>query len=172
MAGERSAGGRAGAGGLGGGAGSSAINGYLALENRDADAAFDREQYQQLSAGLASLDVRLPERGNLYRFTTPRGKVEIAARAVSRATLSKLVVLGLLLTAGAIGWCVNQPAARGVLAGLANSLAGAGALIFVGLASVVSGILPVAGILLAGVGLFLVVRAWVIRTSPQSLNAR
>jgi hypothetical protein len=37
-----------------------------------------------LPAGLASLDVELPRRGVVYRFTTPKGDVEITARAVSR----------------------------------------------------------------------------------------
>lgn len=43
-----------------------------------------------LATGLASLDVRLPQRGVAYLFTTPRGDIEIEARAVAVTLLDKL----------------------------------------------------------------------------------
>lgn len=50
--------------------------------------AFGRVRAAAPPAGLASLDVQLPERGRLYLFTKPRGDVEITARAVSRELIS------------------------------------------------------------------------------------
>ncbi len=44
-----------------------------------------------LPAGLASLDVQLPMRGTVYRFTTPGGDVEITARAVPSKLVDNLV---------------------------------------------------------------------------------
>ena len=59
----------------------------------------------EAAAGLASLDIDLPQAGkqtagNVYRFTTPRGEVEIRARAVSQPLVEGLERMGsvLLLT--------------------------------------------------------------------------
>lgn len=115
------------------------------------------EQTAQLSAGLASLDVRLPERGTLYRFTTPRGQIVVQGRAISRAALSKFIVMGLLLAAGTLGWSLQQPAVRRLGMAAAQSLAGAMLLVGLGLGSLLSGVLPVAGLAVAGLGLYLLV---------------
>jgi hypothetical protein len=48
-------------------------------------------QAARLPGGLASLDVELPKRGTVYRFTTPKGDVEITARAVSRELTERAV---------------------------------------------------------------------------------
>jgi hypothetical protein len=48
-----------------------------------------------LPVGLASLDVQLPQRGELYLFTKPRGDAQITARAVSReliGTVSRAIL--------------------------------------------------------------------------------
>jgi hypothetical protein len=60
---------------------------------------------QEKPAALASLDVELHLRGVKYAFTTPRGDVEISARAVSRPLLGRairlaLLALGVLLIVG------------------------------------------------------------------------
>ena len=68
----------------------------------DVNAAAPRtegEQIAQVAAGLASLDVRLPERGKMYLFTTPRGDIEITASAISASTLSRLSGLAAVLSA-------------------------------------------------------------------------
>lgn len=51
---------------------------------------------QEKAAALASLDVELHPRGVKYAFTTPRGDVEISARAVSRPLLGRATRLALL----------------------------------------------------------------------------
>ena len=55
--------------------------------------------------GLVSLDVQLPLRGVEYLFSTPRGKLEITARAVSRPLIDRgrqlLLVATLILV---VGW--------------------------------------------------------------------
>jgi len=58
------------------------------------------------AAGLASLDVQLPWRGTVYRFSTPQGDVAITARAASNelttgAARTAAVVLLVVLIAGA-----------------------------------------------------------------------
>ena len=50
-----------------------------------------------LPAGLASLDVQLPMRGVVYRFTTPGGDVKITARAVPSRLINRLIQAGLIL---------------------------------------------------------------------------
>jgi hypothetical protein len=86
--------------------------GQAALPQRQANAPFGAlapssgEQLALVTAGLASLDVQLPERGELYRFTTPRGAVEITARAVPTDTLNRLSRLLLVLVAAAAGLVV------------------------------------------------------------------
>ncbi len=49
------------------------------------------ETKAQSAAGLASLDFELPTHGVLYRFTTPRGEVEITARHVSDNLVQRLL---------------------------------------------------------------------------------
>ncbi len=50
---------------------------------------------------FASLDVDLPQRGREYLFTTPRGDIEITARAVSEPLLGRLIRL-LILAVGVV----------------------------------------------------------------------
>ena len=74
-----------------------------------------------LPAGLASLDVELPMRGVVYRFTTPGGDAEITARALPRKLVDNatraagivaaiLVALALVRVArrGGFGWLVGR----------------------------------------------------------------
>jgi hypothetical protein len=65
---------------------------------------------QEKPAVLASLDVELHARGVKYAFTTPRGDVEISARAVSRPLLGRATRLALL----AVGVVVIVGVARGI----------------------------------------------------------
>ena len=67
----------------------------------------------QLPEGIASLDVQLPKRGTVFRFSTPRGDVKITARAVSRELTDRAsqvaVSLAILLV---LLWFVNEAKAR------------------------------------------------------------
>lgn len=57
-----------------------------------------------VESGLASLDVEIPERGVLYRFTTPRSGIEINARAISAKFIDSLKPLGIVILAlGLVG---------------------------------------------------------------------
>jgi hypothetical protein len=61
--------------------------------------------------GLASLDFPLPERGQVYYFTTPRGDVQITARPVNREMGDRLLHF-LSLSAIALGLVLAVPVAR------------------------------------------------------------
>lgn len=82
-----------------------------------------------LAGGLASLDVELPMRGVVYRFSTPQGDIAITARAASRRLTTGLVqtaaivVLALLILGavkvargGAFAWLVGRTSAWVLLA--------------------------------------------------------
>ena len=117
-------------------------------------------------AGLASLDVEIPQDGVEYLFTTPRGKVEITARPVSHWFVSRLWGAGGLLAAVAVLWTLTRPAlVRGYRA-VAGTLWFAVVLIVAGLASLVMGVLPVAGLIAALVGAGLIARRLVNGRKP------
>jgi autotransporter-associated beta strand protein len=102
-------------------------------------------------AGMASLDFELPQRGRLYRFTTPRGEVELSARAVSTRFL---VRLGSLLAIVVLVLAVHRlvlAARRGGFARL-RGRPGAILLAVLGLLSLVTGVMPLAGLACLAVG--------------------
>ncbi len=111
----------------------------------------------QQDTGLASLDVEFPERGHEYLFTTPRGDVEITARAIPTPILQRLKSLGWVLGAGVLIAVVAGWVSRGGLAIFA-SRAGAIALIVLGIASLLTWVLPVLGALAVVAGIALLVR--------------
>ena len=100
--------------------------------------AFDAERIDEVAAGLASLDVAIPQRGRMYRFTTPRGDLEITARSIPMTVLSRfygLIAISLAVCAvraddaagparvdAAREFCRRRPCARG--AGTAQHRAG------------------------------------------------
>jgi len=108
-------------------------------------------------AGLASLDFELPTNVDLYelfRFTTPRGDAELTARTVSTSTLFKLELLTGIAAASLLVWAAMRLVRGGALRWFCRPL-GAFVLFVAGLASLYSGLLPTAGliVLLAGIGL-------------------
>lgn len=107
--------------------------------------------------GLASLDVDIPIRGQVYFFTTPRGKAEITARAVSRGFLSNLgyLVVALVIVGVAVA-CYRAMGQKAFTC--CSSRRSAVAMILLGLVAVIVGFLPVAGLLAVVVGLILLVR--------------
>jgi hypothetical protein len=132
----------------------------------------ETEQLAQVAAGLASLDVQFPERGRLYRFTTPRGDITLAARAVSHSTLSRLTGLAAVLVAIGFIWLLSRDPSRRLGSQLARSRAFGVFLALLGLLSLISGVLPVAGLLLTAVGIFLAVRSRLsASTSPTTAQA-
>jgi hypothetical protein len=94
-------------------------------------------------AGMASLDVELPARGTLYRFTMPRAEIDIAARPVSQPLIDSLIRIGGVLVALAVlalGWRFWK---RG---GLPPTVRPAAALILIILAAIglLGGVFPIA----------------------------
>lgn len=106
------------------------------------------------AANMASLDIELPVRGIEYWFTTPRGDVQVSARAISRTLTARLIRLGWLLAAFVVLGVLYRWIARGGLAVLAGRL-GSSLLIVLGLFSLISGVFPGVGLigLIAGVAI-------------------
>jgi len=120
-----------------------------------------------LPAGLASLDVELPMRGVVYRFTTPGGDAEITARAlpnklVDNATRAAgivaaiLVVLARVARRGGFRWLVGR--------------AGCWCLIVIGLILLL--ILPVIGLVALVSGIAITVRRAAARGSAPAAAIR
>jgi len=114
---------------------------------------------QAPASGLASLDVVFPERGTEYFFTTPRGDIEITARAMPKSQLSRLISL-LVIAAAVAGAIMLFRLVRACCLKMNKRLLAA-LLLGLGLVSVVTFIFPVLGLLaiLAGVGVLLDRRA-------------
>ncbi len=74
----------------------------------------------QPPAGLASLDVKLPWRGTVYFFSTPRGDAEITAQAASGRLLAGLLQAAAIALAAPVVWYVFVAARRGRFTWLAN----------------------------------------------------
>jgi hypothetical protein len=102
-------------------------------------------------AGLASLDFTLPNRGALYRFTTPRGDVEITAREASNDLLRRLVELLIVAVVIFLAWLAVKYARRGSFGWLVERT-GSTMLICLGLLSFFFGVLPVVGLAAVAAG--------------------
>jgi hypothetical protein len=131
----------AGSGGFGGG-GFGFMDGSVALELP--------------ATGLASLEIKIPERGVVYRFTKPRGDLELNARSVDagqvergRRLLEIFVVLLVILAILSVLRYLSQKLGRRIQAV---------SLVLLGLVSLVSGVFMIAGLalLVVGVTLFFV----------------
>jgi hypothetical protein len=101
-----------------------------------------------MATGLASLPVEFPVRGVTYSFTTPRGQAAITARAISHRSIENTQRLGAVLLVIVIGGALYQFVRRGSLTGATGSTM----LIVVGIVSILSGVLPIAGLVLVIVG--------------------
>jgi hypothetical protein len=107
-------------------------------------------------AGLASLDLDIPERGSAYYFTTPGKGVTITARPVTNDVVRRAVDLG---------WLIGIAVALGIVFAVTRRLSqsrrglivGAIVLILVGLAMMVTGKLPLFGLVLILGGILLIV---------------
>jgi hypothetical protein len=112
---------------------------------------------QMLAAGLVGVDVELPARGREYRFTTPRGEVEITARAASNGTLLTLGRLGLLAIGVALVLIVGR-----MVVGLVQRVSRrtvSTVMIIAGASAALVGVLPIAGIAIVVIGVAMKVAA-------------
>ncbi|MCY2988693.1 MAG: hypothetical protein NTY19_12605 [Planctomycetota bacterium] len=103
------------------------------------------------AAHWISLDVDLPERGQEFLFTTPRGDIAITAQTVSTSLVERLWRL-LGLAAAILTLVLAYQLARFSGPRLLGSIVGNVFLLLVGFLSLVIGIFPVAGLLLILIG--------------------
>jgi hypothetical protein len=120
------------------------------------------------AAGLAGLDVQIPQRGVLYRFTTPLGQPDITALPVSAPLVLGLQRLLGVLVAVVVLRIVWRFFADGRGAKFAGSRSGALLLVVVGLFSMIFVILPLAGLFCFVLGIGLLVRRLFVST-PRSI---
>jgi hypothetical protein len=116
-------------------------------------------------AGLASLDVDLPERGTVYLFTTPGGEIEITGRAASAPMLIQAARVAGVAVAILAVLAIVFYARRGGFRRLATP-AGSVLLICLGLLALVTSFL-LAGLLLLAAGVTLLVRRRTLRTAAS-----
>jgi hypothetical protein len=114
------------------------------------------------AAVLASLDVDLPQRGVEFLFTTPRGEIEITARAVSGSAVDRLQHLLAILATAVVLYVVYRVLRR-IGPDLLNTMAGSALLVVLGGASLCLGLLPVVGVVILVVGLVQLVRLSLVR---------
>jgi hypothetical protein len=110
-----------------------------------------------IPAGLASLDVELPKRGTLYRFTTPRGVVEITSCAASVPLLEGLERLGGVVVLAVLVAAVIRLARRRPLSMQAQGTV-ATVLIILGIVGILFGVLPLGGLVAVILGIVILVR--------------
>jgi len=107
--------------------------------------------------GLASLDVELPLRGRLFRFTTPGGEMKIAATAASLRLVEGAERLGAVIGLVVLVWIAWRLARRGSFGHAAQRTAST-VLLVLGVVGVLFGVFPVAGLAALLVGL--VMKVW------------
>jgi len=117
------------------------------------------------AAGLASLDFQLPDQGDSYYFTTPRGEVELTARLVSGDLLRRLMEIAAVAVAALAVWFIAAVAARGGCAWLTGR-AGSTVLICLGLLSFVCGVFWVVGLAAVVVGCWAKIRRYACKITP------
>jgi hypothetical protein len=107
--------------------------------------------------GLASLDVELPLRGRLFRFTTPGGEMKITATAASLRLVEGAERLGAVIALVVLVWIGWRLARRGSFGHAAQRTAST-VLLVLGVVGVLFGVFPVAGLAALLVGL--VMKVW------------
>jgi PHD/YefM family antitoxin component YafN of YafNO toxin-antitoxin module len=117
-------------------------------------------------AGLASLDVELPMRGVVYRFTTPGGDVEITARAVPGKLVRSLTRAAVIVAMLVVLLGIVRAARRGRFQWLTGRT-GSWCLIVLGLVAFL--FLPVIGLVALVSGIVLNVRrATAAKSTPAA----
>jgi hypothetical protein len=115
---------------------------------------------------LVGLAVDFPLRGTAFHFTTPRGEVSVTARSISSAFLKRLTRLGLILFA-VVTFALTYRLAMRVDAVALLGHTGSVALIVLGASSIVTGLLPVVGVLAVIGGLTVFKKTREIRIAPS-----
>ena len=116
---------------------------------------------------LASLDVDLPLRGREYLFTTPRGEVEITARAVSEPLLGRLARLA-AVAAGIVALLVLLRVLPPLARALHRSRIFAGGVLLLSLFSLVLGVFPILALVALIYGLVQLIRLTATRRRGSS----
>jgi hypothetical protein len=119
------------------------------------------------ATGLASLDVQIPVRGREFRFTTPRGDAQITVRSISTAVSDRLISLAWVLGVTVVALLAVRWIRQGGLALFAGR-AGAVTLIVLGIASLLTCVLPVLGALAIVIGVALYIRSRIRRPAPAA----
>jgi hypothetical protein len=127
------------------------------------------QEFADVAAGLASLDVVLPERGRVYSFITPGDELEITARSISAVTIRRLIGLAGVLIAILVVWALGREKSRRVWIVMFGSFAFGIGLILLGLVSILFGLFPIAGLLALVIGIVLTIRSRLNR--PASVAA-
>jgi len=124
--------------------------------------------FGEVPVGLASLDVELPQRGRVYRFTSPlEKKIEITARSASLPLIEGAErVAGVAVLVAVIA--LVRRWLRGRSFDLRTQSIGSTVLIVLGVLGVALGIFPVAGLLVLAVGLGMKVRLFFARRRPAA----
>jgi hypothetical protein len=108
-------------------------------------------------AGLASLDVELPLRGQLFRFSTPGGDMQIRASAASLRLVEGAERLGAVAALVVLVWVAWRVVRRGSFGPAARRTAST-VLLALGAIGVLFGVFPVAGVAAILVGL--IMKVW------------
>jgi hypothetical protein len=93
----------------------------------------------------ADLGLTIPEDAAIYTFTTPRGDVLVTARTVSNDLLARLLHLAVVVGVVLAAWCIVRLVRSAGYRQLSRPRSGA-VLAVAGIASVVTGIFPIAGL--------------------------
>lgn len=121
-----------------------------------------------MPGGLASLDIQLPERGRQFSFMTPRGEIEITARPVSHSFFSRLIGLAGVLVAVFVFWIASRPVTRAAWSRATTHVMFGLIIAIIGLASIITGVLPVAGLVLLIGGIFVALRNHLARRTAAA----
>ena len=84
------------------------------VQPQEAPVGYDPDIGTVQPAGLTSLDVDVPMRGTVYRFTMPRGEVRVTGYGVSKKFVESLKPLGIVLVAAVLALIVRAIARRGL----------------------------------------------------------
>jgi hypothetical protein len=177
--------GAGGVGGMGGGSGTPAqprtpgtMGPPIASATTATEQGFVQNQSDSAASaeatGFASLDVEIPKDASKYNeflFTTTSKDLAITARPVSSFLTTRLIGIAWLAVIIALAWILTRRGVHAALVVIARSPLTGAAMIVLGIAALISGILPMAGLLLGLVGICQLTFWLVTRAAPQRTTA-
>jgi hypothetical protein len=119
-----------------------------------------------MNQGLVSLDVQIPRRGQVFRFTTPRGDAQITAQTAAVPLVDNLERLAVVAGVIVVFYLVYRLAKNGKLKHAFSTRIGSLIVLLIGLISLFAWLLPFIGMLLVVVGIVLLVRAFQLKQAP------